>query len=66
MCSRNTTFQNSHPGKSHYNMAKHLNGSESQKVVFLKPRMNEWGLKGALPLGCLPLWGREGVTLAIP
>jgi hypothetical protein len=21
------------------------------------------GVKGALPLGCLPLWGREGVTL---
>ncbi len=23
------------------------------------------GVKGACPLGCLPLWGREGVTLAI-
>jgi hypothetical protein len=23
------------------------------------------GVKGALPLGCLPLWGREGVTLLI-
>ncbi len=22
------------------------------------------GVKGAHPLGCLPLWGREGVTLA--
>jgi len=22
-----------------------------------------WGVKGMLPLGCLPLWGREGVTL---
>ena len=22
-----------------------------------------WGVKGVLPLGCLPLWGREGVTL---
>jgi hypothetical protein len=21
------------------------------------------GVKGMLPLGCLPLWGREGVTL---
>ena len=21
------------------------------------------GVKGAHPLGCLPLWGREGVTL---
>ena len=23
------------------------------------------GVKGMLPLGCLPLWGREGVTLII-
>jgi len=23
------------------------------------------GVKGALPLRCLPLWGREGVTLVI-
>jgi hypothetical protein len=23
------------------------------------------GVKGFLPLGCLPLWGREGVTLII-
>ncbi len=22
-------------------------------------------VKGTLPLGCLPLWGREGVTLII-
>jgi hypothetical protein len=22
-----------------------------------------WGVKGMLPLGCLPLWGSEGVTL---
>ena len=22
------------------------------------------GVKGVLPLGCFPLWGREGVTLA--
>jgi hypothetical protein len=21
------------------------------------------GVKGVLPLGCLPLWGREGVTI---
>jgi hypothetical protein len=26
-----------------------------------KPEL--WGVKGVLPLGCLPLWGREGVTL---
>jgi hypothetical protein len=25
-------------------------------------RSNE-GVKGMLPLGCFPLWGREGVTL---
>jgi hypothetical protein len=24
------------------------------------------GVKGAHPLGCLPLWGREGVTLLTP
>ena len=23
------------------------------------------GVKGMLPLGCLPLWGREGVTLQV-
>jgi hypothetical protein len=23
------------------------------------------GVKGIFPLGCLPLWGREGVTLII-
>jgi len=23
------------------------------------------GVKGMLPLGCLPLWGREGVTLLL-
>jgi hypothetical protein len=27
---------------------------------------NEKGGQGVLPLGCLPLWGREGVTLIIP
>jgi len=26
-------------------------------------RQMERGGQGALPLGCLPLWGREGVTL---
>jgi hypothetical protein len=25
--------------------------------------LNKRGGKGMLPLGCLPLWGREGVTL---
>ena len=24
---------------------------------------SDMGVKGVLPLGCLPLWGREGVTL---
>jgi hypothetical protein len=27
------------------------------------PKMR--GVKGMLPLGCLPLWGREGVTLIL-
>jgi hypothetical protein len=26
--------------------------------------LHEKGVKGVLPVGCLPLWGREGVTLA--
>jgi hypothetical protein len=26
----------------------------------------KWGSRGLVPLGCLPLRGREGVTLAIP
>jgi hypothetical protein len=26
--------------------------------------LTEWGSRGHAPLGCLPLWGREGVTLA--
>ena len=26
----------------------------------------KWGSRGFAPLGCLPLWGREGVTLANP
>jgi hypothetical protein len=37
-----------------------------QKVDLKKPSVNEKivkGVKGLLPLGCLPLWGREGVTL---
>jgi len=25
--------------------------------------LEKTGVKGGLPLGCLPLWGREGVTL---
>jgi len=27
--------------------------------------ISELGVKGMLPLGCLPLWGREGVTLTV-
>jgi hypothetical protein len=26
---------------------------------------NKKGVTGALPLGCFPLWGREGVTLIL-
>jgi hypothetical protein len=29
----------------------------------LKKHSEKEGVKGMLPLGCLPLWGREGVTL---
>jgi hypothetical protein len=32
--------------------------------MHLKKR-SKLGVKGLAPLGCLPLWGREGVTLAI-
>ncbi len=32
--------------------------------MHLKKRLR-FGVKGLAPLGCLPLWGREGVTLAI-
>ena len=28
-----------------------------------KDFLSEMGVKGALPVGCLPLWGREGITL---
>jgi hypothetical protein len=27
--------------------------------------LDEKGVKGVHPLGCFPLWGREGVTLTI-
>ena len=30
-----------------------------------KGRRNKEGVKGMHPLGCLPLWGREGVTLSL-
>jgi hypothetical protein len=33
------------------------------KWALLKPSKKEGGVKGVHPLGCLPLWGREGVTL---
>ncbi len=33
-----------------------------QTTALLNPSKKE-GVKGILPLGCLPLWGREGVTL---
>jgi hypothetical protein len=31
------------------------------KIILLKKE----GVKGMLPLGCLPLWEREGVTLIV-
>ncbi len=32
---------------------------------FLGNSRNEKGVKGMLPLGCLPLWGSEGVILIL-
>jgi len=29
----------------------------------LRDGSGEWGVKGMIPACCLPLWGREGVTL---
>jgi hypothetical protein len=34
----------------------------TEKLALLKSSKNV-GVKGILPLGCFPLWGREGVTL---
>jgi hypothetical protein len=31
----------------------------------MKKNLPNPGVKGKHPLGCLPLWGREGVTLVI-
>jgi hypothetical protein len=36
--------------------------AEYQNVIFKKVFT---GVKGTLPLGCLPLWGGEGVILVI-
>jgi hypothetical protein len=36
--------------------------TNSEKTALLKPS-KKVGVKGILPLGCFPLWGREGVTL---
>jgi hypothetical protein len=33
--------------------------------VFMGNPLKKRGVKGVHPLGCLPLWGREGVTLQI-
>ncbi len=41
-------------------MILHL--KNEMKLALLKPS-NKEGVKGMLPLGCLPHWGREGVTL---
>jgi hypothetical protein len=32
----------------------------------LKSPFENGGSRGLAPLGCLPLWGREGVTIVIP
>jgi hypothetical protein len=34
------------------------------KAALLKPS-KKVGVKGIPPLGCFPLWGREGVTLLV-
>jgi hypothetical protein len=34
-------------------------------AIDLKKIDEKPGVKGTLPLGCLPLWGREGVTLIV-
>jgi hypothetical protein len=31
--------------------------------IHLKKLSRKWGSRGLAPLGCFPLWGREGVTL---
>jgi len=36
---------------------------EVDENSFLKWERCRKGVKGIFPLGCLPLWGREGVTL---
>jgi hypothetical protein len=35
----------------------------STKNSLLRRERFRKGVKGIFPLGCLPLWGREGVTL---
>jgi len=39
-----------------------LNGKNFEFLALLKPSKKE-GVKGRLLLGCLPHWGREGVSL---
>jgi hypothetical protein len=41
--------------------ANNLRGPRENLLI--KGEMEKGGVKGILPLGCLPLWGREGVTL---
>jgi hypothetical protein len=31
-------------------------------IIFMGNPLKRW-VKGMLPLGCFPVWGREGVTL---
>ena len=36
-----------------------------EKLTFDTGKMYKKGVRGMFPLGCLPLWGREGVTLIV-
>jgi hypothetical protein len=41
---------------------KNVHPKFNERLALLKPS-EKVGVKGVLPLGCFPLWGREGVTL---
>ena len=36
-----------------------------REILLIKGEMEKGGSRGMLPLDCLPLWGREGVTLIV-
>ena len=40
-------------------------GPRWARILFKNFHFNWGGVKGTHPLGCLPLWGREGVTIVI-